>query len=130
MITTVLVPLDGSPLAERALPYASAVARSLEARVLVLHVTCSVARMLEHEVDLRGIVDRLSGCGLTAEALVREKACDEDAGRVIGAVAHEFPADLLEMSIHGRSGVTRLLMGSIAAKVIERSPLPVLLVRP
>lgn len=128
MITTVLVPVDGSPLAERALPYASAIARALEARVLVLNVTCSVARMMEHEVDLREIVESLRAEGLAAEALVREKACDDDVGRAIGAAARESQADLLVMSTHGRSGLDRFAYGSVAERVLRHATVPVLLV--
>lgn len=146
-ITRILVPLDGSALAESALGPATDVARLTDASVVLLHVagpplpvgspySGETAAGAEAQVERESIegaryldaaADRLRRDGLSVdEPLVR-------AGHVAYGVlgtAEEVGADLIAMATHGRGGLRRLLLGSTADKVLRGSRVPVLLVHP
>ncbi len=137
----VLVPLDGSPLAEAVLPFVSNLARPLALEILLVRIipaTMPTAveggrRIINHterltaEADayLRGVADRLCADGFSVLTAVRTG----EAASEIVAGARECQADLIAMSTHGRSGLGRLLFGSAAEAVLRRADVPVLLVR-
>lgn len=136
MVRTILVPLDGSPLAERALPYAEAIARHA-------HMTLLLVRMLtlpssataligppgtclaEAEAYLDEQADRLAGRGLTADTRV---IYGDAAAGIIQETASRG-AELIVMATHGRTGLGRLVFGSVAEEVLRQTTAPLLLVR-
>ncbi len=137
MIQQILVSLDGSPLAERALPYAAALARATHARMVLLRATeahaptvrgrsqAQIAVSQEAEDYLEGIANPLRESGLTVDLALpvgnaAETIEDEIALREI---------DFVVMATHGRSGLGRLVYGSVAAHVLNHTKVPVLLVR-
>jgi nucleotide-binding universal stress UspA family protein len=136
----ILVPLDGSELAERALPYAVALAKALGERVTLLTVWegtdselganfPSMAMEIEAKAReyfgsyLRGIEARLSG-SVQVQALVREG----DASEEIKCTADEIGARALAIATHGRSGIGRWFYGSTASHLLRHSTVPVLAV--
>lgn len=142
---TLLVPLDGSPLAEAALPYAVTIARASGARVLLLTVLESeplrvVAvggdERLRAQVEaawrspaegyLAAVATRLAARGVQADY----KAVVGDPADQILAEAVDARATMIVMATHGRGGLQRLLLGSVADKTMRMSTRPVLLVRP
>jgi nucleotide-binding universal stress UspA family protein len=136
----VLVPLDGSPLAERALPYAKALAAAFRAP-LVLAMAIDSPRttfrlrpgaaddeamhQLRAGADayLRGIVEK---SGVAAEPVLREG----EAAAEITALAAERGARMIVMTTHGRSGPSRWLRGSTAGGVMRDAPVPVVAIGP
>jgi nucleotide-binding universal stress UspA family protein len=136
MWKTILVPLDGSSLAEQAVPYATRLARSTGGRLVLVQATLTeplpgqaerVARAAathRAEVELVVLVDRLRGEGVAAEA----RTYYEDAATAILDAAAQEAADLMVMSTHGRSGLGRWMYGSVADRVLRTAPIPVLLV--
>jgi nucleotide-binding universal stress UspA family protein len=154
---TILVPLDGSTLAERALPYATALAQAAGARLLL--VRAAEARAVPEEATWVGETPAGGARGQRAPA-DREPAptrrtegvgpdpvryLDEIAGGLVGQAvepslvlgppgevivreARERGADLIVMATHGRSGLGRSLYGSVADHVLRHAPAPVLLV--
>ena len=143
MSQPILVPLDGSALAEQALPYAAALARAAGGRLRLLracpgvspaHLTSGAAvRLAEAALerdrraaadDLAAAVERMGAAGVRAEAAVRS---EEPADAVL-AEAAGVRAELVVMSTHGRGGAARLLHGSVADEVLRRAALPVLMV--
>jgi nucleotide-binding universal stress UspA family protein len=144
MYHKILVPLDGSPLAERALPYAEVLARrsgatlvlmrAVEAHVLPGRDTPGARHHVVREAE--AYLNHLAARIDPAETL-RYVA---EGGGVEVAVYYGTPqqgivdeiqlrgADLVVMSTHGRSGLTRFLMGSVADHVLRHAPVPVLLV--
>ena len=140
MLSHLLVPLDGSRLAEAALPAAAALAERLDARVTLLHV---VERDPPREVhgephlgtaaEACGCLDEVAGRAFAAVAPVirhvHEGAPDAVAASIV-THAGELTPDLIVMCTHGRGGLQRVLFGSIAQQVIRRGRTPVLLVRP
>jgi nucleotide-binding universal stress UspA family protein len=144
MFKTILVSLDGSALAEQALAPAFSIAEKYGAAIVLL-------RVVPPERSLPGLqylAVRPNGAPADPEQALIEEAQDYLAGialptpgvpvhtrvlvgappAVIVATAVEATADLIVMSTHGRTGLTRLLYGSVAEAVLRGSPVPVFLV--
>lgn len=145
MYQRILVPIDGSDTSERALREAIKLADG-KAQLRLLHVVEEVYP-LDAEgyafIDYAALRDvaRSSGerllakagetarqAGVAVETSLREAEGDRVAN-VIDAEAHNWPADLIVIGSHGRSGFSRLLFGSVAEGVVRGASVPVLLVR-
>lgn len=123
-----LVPLDGSALAERALPYAATLARASGARLVLVRVA-PLGGGPAGAREAREYLERIAA-DLTAEG--RPVEITVPAGDVVEeivAVAHRQAADLLVSATHGRGGLGRWVYGSTAAALLARTHLPILLVR-
>lgn len=125
MISNVVVSLDGSSLAERALPRAAALARAGGGRLILLHARWGG---LPTSLDLEPVAASLRTDGTSVETHVVPTLRTEETGQAIIDGAREHAGDLLVMSTHGRGGVGRLLFGSVADQVLRQADLPVLLV--
>ena len=139
MFERVLVPLDGSSLAERALPHAAVVAGALEAEVVLLRVMEGVSgaplrpadpltwqmRKMEGAAYLDKVRSRMVASGLQ----VRTEILEGNAATRIVEYAQAIDCDLLVMSTHGRGGLAPWSAGSVTQKVLERVKTSVLLVR-
>jgi nucleotide-binding universal stress UspA family protein len=141
----VLVPVDGSGWAERAVTHAVDVARSHGSTIVLLHVYTSPAREFTDQLVLAGqsgqmdevraqIEQYMAGVcaelrlqGIESEGIVIEGT---DVPASICAYVEKAKIDLVVMSSHGRSGLARLLFGSVARAVMECLFIPVLLVSP
>jgi len=146
-LKTIFVPLDGSGLAEIVLPHASALAKKLNAEVHLLRVYTVPANAYvvadgviaqgagqyreelrkAADVYLEGKLQSLRAAGL--ENVVTTSSPGDPALEIID-IARRTRNNLIAMSTHGRSGVGRWLLGSVAEKVVQHSGDPVLLVRP
>ncbi|MEP7361343.1 MAG: universal stress protein [Chloroflexota bacterium] len=142
MIASILVPLDGSPFAERALPTAVSVARSSGATINLVHVDqgpvhgswgSTVDPQLDN--DGRGLTQRglqamsdqlIAHTGLRVTLTLLEGPATNTLEEHIAVTRPDF----VVMSTHGRTGVVRALLGSVAGHIIGHSAAPVLLVRP
>ena len=146
-VTTLLVPVDGSPGASRALGLAVPLARATGARIVLLDVVASVLQYAgmvvasgtavapdpawddEALVAARGYVEglaaRLQQAGLNAEGC----ALLGRTGETIVDTADQVGADLIVMSTHGLTGAARTILGSTADEVVRTAHGPVLLVR-
>ncbi|MGO8693071.1 MAG: universal stress protein [Rectinemataceae bacterium] len=140
MLRHILVPLDGSALAESALTTAGWLARKLDAQVTLVHVieknapsevhserhlvTPDEAGIYLDEVSRRPV---LSGLRVTTHVHTAEVS---DVARSIFEHSAEMAPDLIVMCAHGRGGVRRLLFGAIAQQVITLGKTPVLIVHP
>ena len=131
MYKRMLVPLDGSELAQVVLPYVEELIRTAGSEVILLRV-CEpeenyVDRMHRDYLDrvAEGILRRRGDKGAVHCEVVRGWPAEEIVG-----YAEQNDINLIAMSSHGRSGVPRWVMGSVAGEVLGRSGPPVLLVRP
>ncbi len=137
MFRTILVPLDGSPLAERALPFAEELARATGGNIVLVRAawarTVADADWIEAQAEamdearsyLERIAGRLAERGIRAQIAV-------SSGYAAGVIVDETrlrKADVVVMATHGRSGLGRWVYGSVAEAVLARSRVPVLLVR-
>ena len=137
MLYQILVPLDGSQLAERALPYATALAGAMQARLVLLRATdafgftdrgrsrAQMAVSQDAETYLNSIAGPLRERGLTVDLAL-------PVGGAAETIEDEITLrdiDLVVMATHGRSGLGRLVYGSVAAHVLHAAKVPVLVVR-
>lgn len=140
MFKHILVPLDGSTLAEAALPITAYLAGILAARVTLIHVIEKDAPEEVHgephlhdtsqaQRYLEGLRDRFGKAGEQWDCHVHAPGADDVAG---GIVAHEeeLRPDLIVMCTHGPGRLERLLRGSLAQRVVALGRTPLLLVRP
>ena len=139
MYRRLLVPLDGSHLAETSLPVVERLA-ACGATVVLLHVIESGAPATVHgdrhlrtaaeaETYLGGLAERLRAAGIAVETHAHAVP-EGDVARSIVAHAQEEGADLIALCTHGGGGLRDLLVGSIAQQVLHRGTTPVLLTRP
>ncbi len=144
MFNRILVPLDGSELAEKALQPAVKLARKIGGE-LVLLAAASVQQVFvtemtaysasQIETEHAHTRDRLTAyLGEMAEQLpsylpAHCHVIDGDAAGVIVDTAVSEKIDLIVMSTHGRSGVSRWIMGSVTERVLRQAPCPVLVLR-
>lgn len=137
-LLNILVPLDGSPLAEGVLGDAIPLARAFEAVVILFLVVASSLRLggkardagsadeqAEADQYLQMKLQGLKAEGLMAEAAIRTG----DAATEILDYADERGVDLIVMRTHGDSGLRRWLLGSVAEKVLRGADIPVLMYR-
>jgi nucleotide-binding universal stress UspA family protein len=134
MTGSILITLDGSPLAERAVPYAAALARATERRLVLLRVAVAHdggGRGQPPEAiraDLERVAEPVRSQGLAVEVAVDSVDDPAEVVEAICAGARERQADVLVMSTHRRGGLGRWLYGSVADAVLRHADLPVLLV--
>lgn len=147
MFKHIMVPLDGSPFSETALPYALELARKFASRVTLVHIVPSPSvvvselvadsadlylQMREHDLAqaddyLTQKVAALVADGFSADHRLIEG--DDTAGELID-LAESLRVDAIVMTSHGRAGVSRWLFGSVAGKVLQHAHVPVLIIRP
>jgi nucleotide-binding universal stress UspA family protein len=135
MIHTILVPLDGSRLAEQALPEARRLARAADAAIVLVRVARMGARRDRLAAHFAAIEEaeeylRMKARVLASEGVsVRTSVFSKDPAEGISLAAMVHGATLIVMSTHGRSGMRRAVLGSVAEQVVHAASIPVLLVR-
>jgi nucleotide-binding universal stress UspA family protein len=140
MYKRAIIALDGSPVAETIMPFIFEIAGPLEVTLVRVNVPVrpvivegaaqpmfedpEVAR-IDAEEYLAPLAAELRRRGINVKTQVRQG----DAADEILKAAHESNADIIAMTTHGRSGLGRLLFGSVAETVLRSSELPVFLMR-
>ena len=135
MLSTLIVPLDGSPLAEQALPFAEALAQRAQSRLVLTRAIDGdanddpnerqLAEQAEAEAYLQAVAQGLAARGLTANlSTPRGDVADQ-----IVAESEERGAGMIIMATHGRDGLARLFSGSVAEEVLHKTHRPVMFVR-
>lgn len=143
MFETILVPVDENICSMRAVASAAELARRLASRVLLLHVVTSPGAIADVEMHVTGDeIERLTEehgnkvldafqarvpSGVEVKRLLRRTP--DRVWQEILAAAEETDADLIVMGTHGREGVVRAVMGSVAERVARHAEIPVMLVR-
>ena len=139
--TKLLVPLDGSSHSERALPVALALARRSAAEVELVHVhepptMPGLAPMYDTRLDTEMREAMRAELEATAERLrqatdvpVRATVLDGPVASTLEAHTADQRPELIVMTTHGRGGLSRLWLGSVADALVRRAGVPVLLVR-
>jgi nucleotide-binding universal stress UspA family protein len=138
----ILVPIDFSAYADQALAYAMALAQALQARLTLLHVihltpwtmgdmVTTFPGIFLEDVEteaqqlLQASLGRLRDAGLQGETVIVHGV----PLQTIIDTATEKDVDLIIMGTHGRTGLTHVLMGSVAENVVRLAPCPVLVTR-
>ena len=137
----IVVPLDGSTLSETALAYVVPLAKRMDAKIVLLHATADPyadmfdsdalresaeqARQATHDY-LRGVAERIRSNGIRCETRTDHGA---PAAVILDYAAEQQP-DLIAMSTHGRSGLRRLVVGSVTTTILPRAQTPLLVMHP
>lgn len=138
-LTTLLVPLDGSRLAETAIGPALALAQRSGARVTLLHVleheapeTIHGEKHLANETEatayLSHVAQRFAASGAPVDIHVHANPERDVPGSIVDHAA-ELDADLIVLAAHGKGGIRGFLFGRVAEQVLRRGTRPVLLVQ-
>ena len=144
MYKMILVPLDGSKRAESILPHVEGLAKCLEAEIILLRVFRTDFGQIDyfgHDPEfyeeiraeckeeilayLNGVQDECYGKGLRVWIFAEEGPVVD----TILSVAKREGADLIAMSSHGRTGLARMVYGSVAAGMLHKIDRPLLLIR-
>ncbi len=143
MYSKILVPLDGSKTAEKVLPYARYLAGTFKVPVELLavvdiaevaaHMGSEKARFLDALIDdaVRRLTSYLRDVATTFDA-TGVVTCSVEKGKAEDTIIEKAATDkalLITMATHGRSGLNRFLLGSVAEKVLRGSVNPLLLIR-
>ena len=138
----ILVPIDGSQTASKALDYALKLAQADQAEVRLVYCIDELSLLSNHEYS--GKIAQLarenghkvleSGMALASTAKVKADTrlidrVGQRLGESVADAAGEWGADLVVLGTHGRRGIGRMLLGSGAEQVMRMSPVPVLMVR-
>ncbi|MBR0819489.1 universal stress protein [Bradyrhizobium liaoningense] len=139
MYSHILIPTDGSELAERGVAHGLALAKSLGATATVIFVVepfsevssrfleAVVAYVEYRKAQATSVLERVANAaktaGISCETIQVESGQPHQA---IIAAAADKGCDLIVMSSHGRSGVAALLIGSVTSKVLTHAKIPVL----
>jgi len=122
----ILIPLDGSSTSEAILPALSLLIRSHLIESTLLHIAGSPGDEKSAAIYLERVRQELEAQGVTAHVLIHSGG----AAREIVEAAHAGRFDLIAMGTHGRTGMDRITLGSVAEEVLRTSRVPVLLARP
>lgn len=139
-ITTILVPTDFSEYSRQALSYAEILAKTFDAKIVLIHVIDTVSYAVTESVQWTEVYARLEATiqpmldGLIREAEKRGVAAESKLTQgvpydQIVKTAENVNADLVVMATHGRTGMPHVLLGSVAERVLRLARCPVLTVR-
>jgi nucleotide-binding universal stress UspA family protein len=139
MYKHILVPLDGSNLAESALPAAAYLAGKLHSRVTLLHVIEENApkeihgeRHLTNPEEAQRYLKGLAGShfppGIRVETHVHKEEVQNVTKSIVSHSQAEFAPDLIILSAHGQGGLRDIFMGNIAQQVLALGQIPILLI--
>ncbi|NTU67497.1 MAG: universal stress protein [Chlorobiaceae bacterium] len=134
-IKKIICPVDFSELSRKAMQYANEFARLSDAKVFLVGVvendpTINYSHGLEkegadEEQKLAALIDEEQMAGIVADYAIYEGSAEE----CILDYAKRQEADVIIMGSHGRRGLKRMILGSVAEHVIRRAPCPVLIVK-
>ena len=139
----IVIPLDGSALAEKALPFGVALARLRQEKLLLLKVVSGQSYPERSEVDtpevdeastyLEMIKKEISQEGLPnwiAYGRIETQVVSGRSAHELGDLINSLGASQVVMTTHGRTGLSRFLMGSVDRDTLERLQVPAILLRP
>lgn len=143
-IHRILCPTDFSPVADAGVDRAASLAAREGAELVLLHVLAPITAYVVPDVagsllvdleararvdareELRRLRDRVRRTGVPAHTLLVQG----DASLRIARAAERLRCDLIVLATHGRTGLRRMVLGSVAEAVVRRAPCPVLAIRP
>lgn len=146
-IKTILLPTDGSECSRKAMAYALSFAKQYGARVVALHVIdqrwedqtrVTFAELGQdltqkirkgYEEEARRILHEAADAARKAGVPVETRTLTGIPFEEIVRLGEELSVDLIIMGTHGRTGMSHLLLGSVAERVVRKAPCPVLTVR-
>jgi len=135
-IRTILLPTDFSEQSGYALQLACALVRDYGARLILLHVASPPMAIYGGDVLIPAPPDshdeerqQLDELSVPEGVSTERRLVEGDPGTEILRAARQMGPDLIVMGTHGRTGLARILMGSVAERVVRKAPCPVLTVK-
>ena len=125
-LESIIVPMDGSEIAERILPHAVNLSKALAIPIRLVSVIPSEQSHAHEEEHLGQMGERLIADGAHSSV---PRVTHGDPANAIVELTNEFPDALVAMTTHGRSGVGRWVMGSVTDRVVRYAAGPVLVTR-
>jgi nucleotide-binding universal stress UspA family protein len=122
----IIVPIDGSDLAESILPHAINLAKAFGAKMSLVRATPEDSADPDERDRLERVAERVRGEGV---ADVDSVVLHGDPAAAIVDLTYDYPDALVAMTTHGRSGVGRWLMGSVTDRVVRHAAGPVMVLR-
>jgi len=142
MFKRILVPVDGSETANRALVTALQLARTSGGRVRLVHSLDELAYLWGSEYSgdtvtlareqAAKVLDSAAAMALSAGVTAEQQLVEDSGvrlGEAVAGEARQWEADLIVVGTHGRRGIGRVLLGSGAEQIIRSAPVPVLVIR-
>jgi len=140
MFKNILIPLDGSHLAEAALPAAISLSEKLKSQIMLFHAIEQNAPQAVHNEphlsrpeEANAYLENLVKNSFPGKIKAKWHVHDTQVNNVMASIVEhtdEFKPDLIVMCAHGRSGIRDMLFGGIAQKVVAKGTTPVLLLQP
>jgi nucleotide-binding universal stress UspA family protein len=137
MVKRILIPLDGSPLAKAVLPHVLTLAQSAHTQLHLMRVAQCPVEFIFCDLAIAPPFDDPEAYLSNLAAPLRRAGywviVHLAGGRVADTIltyADAIQADVIAMATHGRSGLARWLLGSVADEVVRHAPVPILLVHP
>jgi nucleotide-binding universal stress UspA family protein len=134
MTGCLLVPLDGSTVSKRALPYASALATASKRRLQLLRILtprqphgAALVQETQALAELEQVANGLRQQGIEVESELSSSIFGDVAEVIVGCAEHDA-AELIVMATHGHNGLGGALHQSVAERVLRRATMPVLVV--
>lgn len=143
-LSQILVPTDFSPHASAAVRYAAQLADSFDAEISLLHIvdstvvyageidfgacTTGAGAAVMTEQQATDLLNKVTVEGIT-ESRIRRTVVFGTPAETICRIAEEQEADMVVLGTHGRTGLARVVLGSVAEHVVRLAPCPVLTVR-
>ncbi len=131
MFNTIMVPTDGSEYSQKAVDTALALAKKLDSTVVAVHIIDEKLiypyEVLEEEG--KGILHKVQEKGKEIGVKVDEILIVGSPTNDMAKITQKAGADLVVMSTHGKTGLERLIMGSVAESALKKIQVPVLLVK-
>lgn len=134
-MSSIMVPLDGSPLSETALPYAEGLARKLSLEVVLVRAAhlasvrtpFSAALLATESIDVDAILEaqvvdylkNIAGRLRAKELKIRWTLLKGAPAWAIDELAREIPQDMIVLATHGRTGMSRWMLGSVSEAVMS-----------
>jgi nucleotide-binding universal stress UspA family protein len=132
--TTLIVSLDGSALAEAALPFAEDLAQKLSAEVMLVRAVAFAGAIVDEKTPPTGEVEARAYLGSLTEKLrsgglaVQSRVLGGPPVEHILDLAHQIPHSLVVLTTHGRSALARWFVGSVAEGIVRAASVPVLVI--
>jgi nucleotide-binding universal stress UspA family protein len=126
----ILVPVDKSPMDATVIPYAAKLGKRVRASLAILHVVSPLRSLIPGAVREAQSYVQLVAAGLRDDGSVADPFYAQgESAQMILEVAEELGADMIVMGTHGRRGMGKLMLGSVAEVVVSEATVPVLLIR-
>jgi nucleotide-binding universal stress UspA family protein len=129
MYRTIVLALDGSEGADKAIPVAAELSRRDGARIVIAHAqTRSLETAIRSRLDRQ--VDDLRAAGVPAEVVIAASTIEGREADAIAQIAHDHDADLVVIAGRGRSPFVGAMLGSVTQRLLHVSDSPVLVIPP